>query len=93
MPPVVLREGGVIEEGFDSALDELKAISEHAAAFLIKLETEERERTGLSSLKVGYNRVHGYYIEMSKVQAQQAPITYVRRQTLKNAERFHHPGA
>ncbi len=91
VPPVVLREGGVIQEGFDSALDELKAISEHAAAFLIKLETEERERTGLSSLKVGYNRVHGYYIELSKVQAQQAPITYVRRQTLKNAERFITP--
>jgi len=63
VPPVVLRDGGVIQEGFDSALDELKAISEHAAAFLIKLETEEREQTGLSSLKVGYNRVHGYYIE------------------------------
>jgi DNA mismatch repair protein MutS len=91
VPPVVLRDGGVIQEGFDSALDELKAISEHAAEFLVKLETDEREQTGLSSLKVGYNRVHGYYIELSKIQAQQAPITYVRRQTLKNAERFITP--
>ena len=91
VPPVVLRDGGVIQEGFDPALDELKAISEHAAEFLIKLETDEREQTGLSSLKVGYNRVHGYYIELSKVQAQHAPITYVRRQTLKNAERFITP--
>lgn len=90
-PPVVIREGGVIKAGYDETLDELKSISEDAAAFLVKLETEEKTRTGLSSLKVGYNRVHGYFIELSKVQAQEAPITYIRRQTLKNAERFITP--
>jgi len=90
-PPVVIRDGGVIKPGYDAALDELKAISENAADFLIKLELEERERTGLSSLKVGYNRVHGYYIELSKGQAADAPVTYIRRQTLKNAERFITP--
>ncbi len=90
-PPVVIREGGVIKDGFDSELDELRAISENAAAFLVKLETEERERTGISTLKVGYNKVHGYFIEISKAQASQAPAAYVRRQTLKNAERFITP--
>ena len=90
-PPVVIREGGVIATGFDTELDELRGISENAAEFLIRLEQEERERTGLSTLKVGYNRVHGYYIEISKAQAEKAPTEYVRRQTLKNAERFITP--
>lgn len=90
-PPVVIREGGVIAEGFDEALDELRSISENAAEFLVKLEQEERETTGLNTLKVGFNRVHGYYIEISKAQAEQAPVHYVRRQTLKNAERFITP--
>ena len=90
-PPVVIREGGVIAEGFDEELDELRAISENAAEFLIQLEIKERETTGLSTLKVGYNRVHGYYIEISKSQAEDAPVHYVRRQTLKNAERFITP--
>jgi DNA mismatch repair protein MutS len=90
-PPVVIREGGVIAEGYDAELDELRGISENAAEFLVRLETEEREKTGLSTLKVGYNRVHGYYIEISKSQAEQAPVHYVRRQTLKNAERFITP--
>ena len=69
-PPVVIREGGVIKKGYDDELDELRSISENAAQYLIKLETEEREVTGLSTLKVGYNRVHGYYIEISKSQAE-----------------------
>ncbi len=87
-PPNIIRDGGVIKEGFDSELDELRNISQHAEDFLIKLETEERQKTGLSTLKVGYNRIHGYYIEISRGQAQQAPNYYIRRQTLKNAERF-----
>lgn len=90
-PPVVIREGGVIKEGYDPELDELRSISENAAAFLVKLEAEERDKTGISTLKVGYNKVHGYFIEISKAQAEQAPAAYVRRQTLKNAERFITP--
>ncbi|AFV01002.1 DNA mismatch repair protein MutS [Simiduia agarivorans] len=90
-PPVVIREGGVIAEGFDAELDELRNISTNAGQFLIDLETRERERTGLSTLKVGYNRVHGYFIELSKGQAKDAPADYVRRQTLKNAERYITP--
>ncbi|KKO09695.1 hypothetical protein LCGC14_0031890 [marine sediment metagenome] len=90
-PPAVIREGGVIKPGFDADLDELQNISENAGQYLIDLETRERERTGLSTLKVGYNRVHGYFIELSRGQADQAPIDYIRRQTLKGAERFITP--
>lgn len=90
-PPVVIRDGGVIKQGYDPELDELKGLSENAGQFLVDLETREREQTGLSSLKVGYNRVHGYYIEISKSQSADAPTAYVRRQTLKNAERFITP--
>ncbi|TNC82600.1 MAG: DNA mismatch repair protein MutS [Oleiphilus sp.] len=90
-PPVVIRDGGVIKEGYDAELDELKSLSENAGQFLIDLENREREQTGLSSLKVGYNRVHGYYIEISKAQSSEAPAAYIRRQTLKNAERFITP--
>ncbi|MFP4138581.1 MAG: DNA mismatch repair protein MutS, partial [Halomonas sp.] len=87
-PPVVIRDGGVIAEGFDAELDEHRGLAEHAGDYLVKLETRERERTGLPGLKVGYNRVHGYYIEIPRAQARDAPVDYVRRQTLKNAERF-----
>ena len=90
-PPVVIRDGGVIAEGYDSELDELRNISTNAGQFLVDLETRERERTGISTLKVGYNRVHGYYIEISRAQSEQAPADYIRRQTLKNAERFITP--
>lgn len=90
-PPVVIRDGGVIAEGYDEELDELRNISTNAGDYLVKLETQERERTGLNTLKVGYNRVHGYFIELSKSQAEKAPIDYIRRQTLKNAERFITP--
>ena len=90
-PPVVIRDGGVIREGFDDELDELRNISENAGQFLLDVETRERERTGISTLKVGYNRVHGYYIEISRAQSDQAPVDYIRRQTLKNAERFITP--
>lgn len=90
-PPVTIREGGVIAEGFDNELDELRNLSENAGQFLIDLEIREKQKTGLSSLKVGYNRVHGYFIEISKLQASDAPTEYIRRQTLKNAERFITP--
>ena len=90
-PPVIIRDGGVIAEGYDTELDELRGLSQNAGQFLLDLETQERERTGLSTLKVGYNRVHGYYIEISRLQSGQAPTEYVRRQTLKNAERFITP--
>lgn len=90
-PPVVIRDGGVIADGFDGELDELRGLSENAGDYLIKLEQQEREETGISTLKVGYNRVHGYYIEISKAQSQDAPERYIRRQTLKNAERFITP--
>lgn len=90
-PPVVIRDGGVIAEGFDEALDELRGISENAGQFLMDMETREKEKTGISTLKVGYNRVHGYYIEISKAQSDKAPTEYIRRQTLKNAERFITP--
>jgi DNA mismatch repair protein MutS len=90
-PPVVIRDGGVIAQGYDEELDELRGLSQNAGQFLLDLETQERERTGLSTLKVGYNRVHGYYIEISRLQSGQAPTEYVRRQTLKNAERFITP--
>jgi DNA mismatch repair protein MutS len=87
-PPVLARDGGVIAEGFDAELDELRRLSTHADSFLIELETREREATGIATLKVGYNRVHGYYIEISKGQAERAPVHYTRRQTLTGAERY-----
>jgi DNA mismatch repair protein MutS len=90
-PPVIIRDGGVIAEGYDAELDELRSLSENAGEYLVKLEEREKEKTGLSTLKVGYNRVHGYYIEISKAQSDAAPVEYVRRQTLKNAERFITP--
>ncbi|MFX5539821.1 DNA mismatch repair protein MutS, partial [Acinetobacter baumannii] len=90
-PPVLLRDGNVIAEGYDAELDELRQIRDHAGQFLIDLEIKERERTGISTLKIGYNRVSGYYIELTRAQAEQAPADYIRRQTLKNAERYITP--
>lgn len=90
-PPVVIREGGVIAKGYHAELDEWLSLSENAGQYLIDLETRERQRTGINTLKVGFNRVHGYYIEISRAQAQQAPADYIRRQTLTNAERFVTP--
>ena len=90
-PPVLIRDGGVIAAGYDAKLDELRNISKHADQFLIDLETRERKRTGVASLKVAYNRVHGYFIEISRSQADKAPADYQRRQTLKGAERFIMP--
>jgi len=90
-PPMLIRDGGVIADAYDAELDELRGISENAGGFLLKLEADEKAKTGLSTLKVGYNRVHGYYIEISQLQSVQAPAHYIRRQTLKNAERFITP--
>ena len=87
-PPVLQRDGGVIADGFDAELDELRRLSTHADQFLVDLETRERAASGISTLKVGYNRVHGYYIEISKGQAERAPTHYTRRQTLTGAERY-----
>jgi DNA mismatch repair protein MutS len=90
-PPMLIRDGGVIAEGYDSELDGLRTMSENADQFLIDLEQRERERTGIEKLKVAYNRVHGYYIEISRLHSSEAPDDYTRRQTLKNAERFVTP--
>jgi len=90
-PSVVLREGGVIADGFDAELDELRAIQTDHGDFLLKFEAAEKERTGIANLKVEYNSVHGFYIEMSRAQAESAPAEYRRRQTLKNVERFITP--
>ena len=90
-PPVSLRDGGFIAEGFSGELDELRKLSNQGKDWLLDLEAEEKARTGMTNLKVGYNRVHGYYIEISKASLGEVPGEYVRRQTLKNAERFISP--
>lgn len=90
-PPMLLRDGGVIATGYDEQLDELRAIAGNADQYLLDLEAREKARTGIASLKLGYNRVHGYYIEISRAQADKAPIEYIRRQTLKGAERYVMP--
>ena len=87
-PPVLALDGGVFAEGYDAELDELRRLSSHADQFLVELEAREREASGIPTLKVGYNRVHGYFIEISKAQAGRAPTHYTRRQTLTNAERY-----
>ncbi|MEI8363603.1 MAG: DNA mismatch repair protein MutS [Betaproteobacteria bacterium] len=90
-PSTVLREGGVIADGYDAELDELRALQNNHGEFLLQYEAAEKERTGISHLKVEYNSVHGFYIEMSRSQAESAPAEYRRRQTLKNVERFITP--
>ncbi len=90
-PPMLIRDGGVIASAYDEELDDLRTIAENADQYLVDLESRERERTGIATLKLGYNRVHGYYIEISKTQADRAPVEYVRRQTLKGAERYIMP--
>ncbi|MHC1481033.1 DNA mismatch repair protein MutS [Frateuria aurantia] len=87
-PPQLLRDGGVIAEGYDAELDELRRLSTHADQYLIELEEREKAASGIATLKVGYNRVHGYYIEISKAQSDKAPTHYTRRQTTKNTERY-----
>ncbi len=90
-PAALVRDGGVIASGFDAELDELRAIQTNCDAFLVDLETRERARTGIANLRVQFNRVHGFYIEVSQGQATKVPDDYRRRQTLKNAERFITP--
>jgi DNA mismatch repair protein MutS len=90
-PPMLIRDGGVVAPGFDGELDELRQLAENAGQYLVDLEAREKERTGFKTLKVGYNRVHGYYIELSRSEADNAPIDYQRRQTLKGYERFITP--
>ena len=87
-PPVLARDGGVFADGHDAELDELRQLSSNADRFLVELETREKEATGIPTLKVGYNRVHGYFIEISKGQSAKAPTHYTRRQTLTGAERY-----
>ncbi len=90
-PPMLIRDGGVIAPGFDTELDELRNLSENASQYLLDLESREKERTKINGLKVGFNRVHGYYIELSRLHAEQVPADYMRRQTLKGAERYITP--
>ena len=90
-PPHYLREGGVIAAGFDAELDELRALGSNIEQFLIDLEQRERERSGLSSLKLGFNRIQGFFIEVNRSQADKVPPEYLRRQTVKSAERFITP--
>jgi len=87
-PPVVLRDGGVLRDGYDSELDKLRHTSDDAEQYLLDLEQREQQRTGINTLKVGYNRVHGYFIELGRGHADKVPADYQRRQTLKASERY-----
>ena len=87
-PPVLIRDGGVIAKGYHEELDTLRDLSDGATEFLAQLEAREKERTGIQTLKVGYNKVHGFYIEISRSSSNEVPDDYIRRQTLKNNERF-----
>jgi DNA mismatch repair protein MutS len=91
MPPALIRDGGVLAEGYDSELDELRKISRHADQYLADLELRERARSGINTLRVNYNRVHGYYIEVTRAQTDKVPADYTRRQTLKGVERYLTP--
>ena len=90
-PAALVRDGGVIATGYDADLDELRRIATDTDAYLLELEARERERTGLAQLKLGYNRVQGFFIEIARSQAERVPVDYIRRQTVKNAERFITP--
>lgn len=90
-PPATTRDGNFIADGYDTMLDELRALQSNCQAKLTEMETAERAASGIATLKVNYNRVHGFYIEISKAQAERAPAHYIRRQTMKNAERFITP--
>ena len=90
-PAATIRDGGVIADGFDTDLDELRSLQNDSGTFLLQLEARERERTGIANLKVEYNRVHGFYIEVTNANADKVPDDYRRRQTLKNAERYITP--
>ena len=87
-PPLLARDGGVIRAGFDHELDELRQLANHADMFLLELEAREREATGIATLKVGYNRVHGYYLEVGHAHQDRVPLHFTRRQTIKGGERY-----
>jgi DNA mismatch repair protein MutS len=87
-PATFVRDGGVVADGYDADLDELRRISTHTDEFLLELERRERERTGISGLKLGFNRVQGFFIEITRKDAERVPKDYIRRQTVKSAERF-----
>ncbi len=87
-PPMLIRDGGVLKDGYNAELDQWRALSQGATDYLAELEAREKETTGISTLKVGYNRVHGYYIEVSRRESDLVPLSYQRRQTLKNTERY-----
>ncbi len=87
-PPVLIRDGGVIAYGYNQELDDLRDLSQNANQFLLDMESREKENTGITTLRIKYNRVHGYYIEIPRSQSDNVPDTYTRKQTLKNAERF-----
>ena len=91
VPGIVIREGGVIADGYDAELDELRTLQKNCGEFLLQLEERERERTGIPTLKVEYNRVHGFYIEVTRTHGEKIPPDYHRKQTLKNAERYSIP--
>jgi len=90
-PPPTLREGGLIRDGYDTELDELRAIQRSGRDWILRFQVQEQERTGIPSLKVGYNKVFGYYIEVTNAHRERVPPEYVRKQTLKNAERYITP--
>jgi DNA mismatch repair protein MutS len=90
-PPMLVRDGGVIAPGYDPELDQLRALKENADQFMVDLEQRERERSGITNLRVGFNRVHGFYIEVSRSRSEKVPDDYIRRQTLKGAERYITP--
>jgi len=90
-PPLLLRDGGVLARGYNTTLDELRNLSEHGDQVLVEMENRERERSGITNLKIRYNRVHGFYIEVSRLQADKVPEDYQRRQTLKAVERYITP--
>jgi DNA mismatch repair protein MutS len=87
-PPVLIRDGGVIADNYHADLDELRGLSQNADQFLLDLETQEKQNSGIATLRVNYNRVHGFYIEIPRSQSEQVPVHYTRKQTLKNTERF-----
>ena len=84
----MIRDGGVIAYGYNQELDDLRNLSQNANQFLLDMENREKENTGIATLRIKYNRVHGYYIEIPRSQSDDVPGTYIRKQTLKNAERF-----
>jgi DNA mismatch repair protein MutS len=90
-PPLLVRDGGVLAKGYDATLDELRDLSEHGNRHLLDMEARERERTGIATLRIRYNKVHGFYIEVSRAQADKVPADYQRRQTLKAVERYITP--